>query len=326
MKRRTLLAVGAGLSAPSIIARAQRSLPLVGMLMSGIESSAENRPRIPAFRQALADRGWRDGETVRVDIRWSGGRADLISRHADELVALGPNVILANSTPVIAAFKGRTTSIPIVFALSIDPVALGHVQSLAHPGGNVTGFSYIDGELIGKWLDLIKEVAPATIRVGMVFDATTDSFYEGFVRTLGEKWTGRLELLAVTARSEDELTAAVQAFANRPGGAVVAGPNPFNQVQIKHLARLALQHRLPAVSVYRPFVAEGGLTAYGPDTADIFRRAAGYVDRILKGAKPADLPVQQPTKFEFAINLATARALGLSIPPTLRALADEAID
>jgi putative ABC transport system substrate-binding protein len=326
MKRRTLLALGAAIGAPSIGARAQRSLPLVGVLMGGVESSEENRPRIAAFRKALAELGWREGETVRIEYRWSAGSMDTMRRHADELIALAPNVIVANSTSAVITVNSLTSSIPVVFSLAMDPSALG-VQSLSHPGGNVTGFTFIDVELIGKWMDLLRQVKPDTARVAVVFNRKTMSPYDGFVRTVAEsRRAGSPVPVALAVQSDEELDAAVADFARQPGAGLIVGPDPFNQVRLKRLAGLAARYRLPSVSAYRPFVSEGGLMSYGPDTADVFRRAAGYVDRILKGAKPADLPVQQPTKFEFAINLATARALGFSISPTLRALADEAID
>jgi putative ABC transport system substrate-binding protein len=328
MKRRGLLALGAAAAgAPAIAARAQRSLPLVGVLMAGAESSEENRPRIAAFRSGLADLGWRDGETVRIEYRWSAGRMDTMQRHAEELIALAPNVIVANSTSAIVTVKKLSSAVPVVFALAIDPVGLGQVQSLSRPGGNMTGFTYIDPDLIGKWMGLLQQVKPDTARVAIVFNRKTMSVYDSFVGTLAaQRRSGAPELVALAVQTDEELDAAVETFARSPGGAMAVGPDPFNQVRIRRLAQLAARHRLPSVSVYRPFVAEGGLMAYGPDTADIFHRAAGYVDRILKGAKPADLPVQQPIKFEFAINLAAARALGVTISPTLRALADDVVD
>jgi len=327
MRRRTLLALGAAAAnAPSIAAHAQRRLPLVGVLMAGAESSEENRPRVAAFRQGLADLGWRDGETVRVVYRWSAGRMDTMQSHAEELIALAPNVIVANSTSAVVTVKKLTSSIPIVFALAIDPVGLGQVQSLSRPGGNITGFTYIDPDLIGKWMGLLQQVKPDTVRVAVVFNRKTMSVYDSFVGTIAaQRRSGAPALIALAVQTDEELDAAIETFARNPGGAIAVGPDPFNQVRIRRLAQLAARHRLPSVSVYRPFVADGGLMSYGPDTADIFRRAAEYVDRILKGAKPADLPVQQPIKFEFAINLDTARALGLTVPPTLLALADEVI-
>jgi putative ABC transport system substrate-binding protein len=330
MKRRQFMGLigGAAASLP-LAARAQRvgSVPTVGVLMAGAESAADNQTRIAAFRQGFAELGWKDGDNVHVEIRWSAGKSELIRQDARELVALKPDVILANSTPVIETFHRLNTSIPIVFALAIDPVALGHVKSLAHPGGNFTGFTFIDPGLIGKWMELLRQVVPDTTRAALLFNPATSPFYDKFVRQIqAERVPGVVELVAMPVGSDSEMEAAIRALAQAPGSGLMFGPDPFNQVRIRQIAQMAERNRLPAVSVYRPFTTEGGLMAYGPDTADVFRRSASYVDRILKGAKPADLPVQQPTKFEFIINLKTAKALGLTVPPTLLAVADEVIE
>ena len=240
---------------------------------------------------------------------------------------MAPDVILANSTPVIALLKSMTTSIPVVFALATDPVGLGHVESLSRPGGNFTGFTFIDPALIGKWIGLLKEVMPGVTRAGLLFNPSTTPFYPGWIREVETAHqSGTAELIAVPVTSNDEMKKAIAALAQQPGSSLMIGPDPFNVVRIKQIAQLAAQNRLPAISVYRPFAVEGGLMAYGPDTADIFRRSAGYVDRILKGANPAELPVQQPDKFEFIINLKAAKALGLTVPGTVIALADEVIE
>jgi len=310
-------------------ARAQRAggMAKVGVLMAGAESASDNQVRIAAFRQGLAALGWRDGENVKIEVRWSNGRSELIQQYARQLVALAPDVIRANSTPVIAEFQTLTKTIPVVFALATDPVGLGHVKSLAHPGGNFTGFTFIDLQLIGKWMGLLKDVSPGMIRAAVLFNPQTSPNYDGFVREIeAAHQPGAIELMTMPAGSTGEMETAINALAGRSGSALMIGPDPFNQVRLKRIAELALQGRLPAISVYRPFVSEGGLMSYGPDTADIFRRSAAYVDRILKGANPADLPVQQPNKFEFTINLKTAKALGLAVPPTVLASADEVIE
>jgi putative ABC transport system substrate-binding protein len=302
-------------------------MPVVGVLMAGDESAPDNQKRIAAFRQGLAELGWKDGKNVHLVYRWSAGKSELIRQYAEELVALAPDVILANSTPVVAVFKSITTSIPIVFALAIDPVGLGHVQSLSHPGGNITGFTFINPELIGKWMELLKEIAPNTTQAAVLFDPATSPFYDNFVRELdGARQPGAIELVAMPVGRGAEMEAAIKTLAQRPGSGLLFGPDPFNQVHINEIAQLEAQNRLPTISVYRPFVVAGGLMAYGPDTADVFRRSAAYVERILKGAKPADLPVQQPVKFELIINLKTAKTLGLEVPPTLIAQADEVIE
>lgn len=242
-------------------------------------------------------------------------------------MAQAPDVILANSTPVIAMFKSMTNSIPVVFALATDPVGLGHVKSLSRPGGNFTGFTFIDPGLIGKWIGLLREIMPKVARAALLFNPATTPFYPGWIREIeAAGQSGATELVAVPVGSDGEMATAIAALAQKPDSCLMIGPDPFNVVRIKQLAQLAGQNRLPAISVYRPFAVEGGLMAYGPDTADIFRRSAGYVDRILKGASPADLPVQQPDKFEFLVNLKAAKALGLTVPATLLATADEVIE
>lgn len=333
MKRREFIALIGGAAASPVsaplAARAQQPKPMrrIGVLMAGLASAPDNQARLTAFRLGLADLGWRDGDNVHIEYRWSSGKEELISRYAEELVALAPDVILANSTPVVAEFKKIATTIPIVFALDIDPVGQGHVASLAHPGGNITGFTFVNPELIGKWMELLKSVSPDITEASVLFNPATTPTYDKWVHEIETSHTPAvIHLAAMPAATSADLESGIKALAQSPGKSLIVGPDPFNQVLIKQIAQLATQNRLPSVSVYRPFVAAGGLLAYGPDTADIFRRAAAYVDRILKGAKPADLPVQQPTKFEFVINLKTAKALGLTVPPTMLALADEVIE
>jgi putative tryptophan/tyrosine transport system substrate-binding protein len=328
MKRREFIA-GLGAAAWPVTARAQRavSVPKVGVLMAGAESAQENRPRVAAFRQGLAELGWREGENVHVEYRWSIGKSELIRQYSEELVAFAPDVIVANSTPVVTAFKSITASIPVVFALAMDPVGLGHVMSLSRPGGNFTGFTFIDPEMMGKWMALLKDVAPGLTRAAVVFNPATTPTYDKWVRELeAAHHSGAIDIVAMPVGSTEEMEAAIKAYAQRPGSGLIIGPDPFNQVRVKQIAQLAGQNRLPAISVYRPFVIEGGLMMYGPDTADIFRRAAGYVDRVLKGEKPSDLPVQNPTKYELIINLKTAKTLGFEVPAKLLFTADEVIE
>ena len=295
--------------------------------MAGSEGSAENAPRIAAFRKALAELGWRDGDNVDITTRWSAGKNELVQQYAQELVERGPDVILANSTTVISALKSRTESIPVVFALAMDPVGLGQVKSLSHPGGNFTGFTFIDPELIGKWMELLADVAPGLTQAGLLFNPDTMIGYQNFVQQIqNEQKRGGISLKPLPARTTQELVSAIEGFAASPGCGVMIGPDPFNQVHLKQMAELATKLRLPTISVYRSYVTAGGLMCYGPNVADVFRRSAAYVDRILKGEKLADLPVQQPNKFEFVINLKTAKALGLTVPPTLIATADETIE
>jgi putative ABC transport system substrate-binding protein len=329
VKRRAFIALlgGATVTWP-LAARAQRAgVPKVGVLMAGAESTPDNQARIAAFRQGFADLGWRDGDNVHVEIRWSAGKSELMRQYAEELVALAPDVILANSTPVVSVFKSLTASIPVVFALATDPVGLGHVESLARPGSNFTGFTFIDPDLIGKWMELLKDVSPGITQAVVLFNPATSPYHDAFVRQIrATRQPGTIELVARPVATDGEMEAAIKALAQRPGSGLIIGPDPFNQVRIRQIAQLAGQNRVPAISVYRPFAVEGGLMAYGPDTADVFRRSAAYVDRILKGAKPADLPVQQPIKFELIVNLKTAKALGVEVPARLLFTADEVIE
>jgi len=329
MKRREFIALIGGAAAWPLKARAQRtgSVRKVGVLLSGVESDPDSQVRIAAFRQGLADLGWKDGDNVHIEYRWSAGKSEFIRQYAEELVALAPDVILANSTSVISAFKNITSSIPVVFALAMDPVGLGHVKSLSHPGGNFTGFTFINPELIGKWTGLLREVMPDVARAAILFNPSTTPYYLNWLHELeAARQPGTTELIAMPVATAGEMETAINAFAQKPGSSLMIGPDPFNIVRIKQIAQLVAQNRLPAISVYRTFAVEGGLMAYGPETADIFRRSAGYVDRILKGANPAELPVQQPDKFEFIVNVRAARSLGLTVPTTLLATANEVIE
>jgi len=302
-------------------------MPKVGVLMPGREGDPDNQARIAAFRQGFADLGWKDGQNVHIEYRWADGKIELIRQYAEELVALAPNVILANSSPVIEALKKITSSIPIVFALVNDPVGQGFAKSLSHPGGNVTGFTFTNPEMIGKWVGLLKDMAPGITRAALLFNPSTARFYPNFLHEIGT--TRRLavtELVLTPVDTLTEMETAIDALAQKPGSSLIIGPDVFNIGHIKQIAQLAGKNRLPAVSGYRQFAVEGGLMVYGPDTVDVFRRSADYVDRIIKGANPADLPVQEPTKFELVINLKTAKALGLTVPQTLLATADEVIE
>jgi putative ABC transport system substrate-binding protein len=330
MRRRAFIRLLGGAAAAWPVARAHAQRggpPTVGVLMAGNEDSTENKPRIAALRQGLADRGWKEGETIRLVYRWSAGRRELIDQYAKELVALNLDVIVANSTPVIASLHKLNPSTPVVFALAMDPIGLGQVKSLSRPGGNFTGFTFIDPELIGKWMQLLRDAIPDVSQAALLFNPRTVHSYLGFVEQVrGSRRPGSVEIQPLPAASTEEMVAAMTALARTPGSGLMIGPDPFNQVRLKQIADLALQLRLPTISVYRPFVEAGGLMMYGPDTADIFRRAAAYVDRVLKGEKTADLPVQQPNKFEFVINLKAAKALGIVVPPVLQAAADEVIE
>ena len=325
MNRRKFLTLSAAVGLLPA-ARSQTPRRTIGVLMAGSEGSPENAPRVAAFRKALTELGWRDGDNVRIMYRWSAGKNELVQQYANELVAISPDVILANSTTVISALKSRTESIPVVFALAMDPVGLGHVKSLSHPGGNFTGFTFIDPELIGKWMELLGDVAPELTQAGILFNPDTMNPYPNFIREVEATQRGKISPKLIPVRTTAEMTSAMQSLAASPGSGLMIGPDPFNNVHLKEMAELATSLRLPSISVYRSYVTAGGLMCYGPDVADVFRRSAAYVDRVLKGEKPADLPVQQPNKFEFIINLKTAKALGLAVSPTLLATADETIE
>ena len=327
MRRREFLTLAAGAAAAwPLIAHAQ-SAPVVGMLMDVLEDSPESRARVAAFRQALADLGWKEGQNIHLEYRWSAGKSELIRQYAEELIALPSTVILANGTPAVVALKNATSSIPIVCALVQDPVGLGLIKSLSHPGGNITGFTFTNPELIGKWIDLLKDVMPGISRAALIFDPKATPFFNNFIHDIeASRQPGETDLIALPLGTAEHPETAIHALAKQPGSGLIIPPDPFNVDHLKQIAELAGEDRLPTVSVYRQFAVDGGLMAYGPDTRDIFRRAAGYIDRILKGARAADLAVQQLTKFDFVINLKTAKALGLTVPPTLLALADEVIE
>jgi putative ABC transport system substrate-binding protein len=330
MKRREFMGLigGAAASLP-LAARAQRSTGMrsVGVLMTSAEDGPESQLRILAFRQGLADLGWKQDENIRIEYRWAAGNSDLTRQYAQELVALAPDAILANGTPAVAVLKKLTVSIPIVCALVQDPVGLGLVKSLSHPGGNITGFTFVNPELIGKWIGLLGEAKPHIARAALMFNPRNTPFFFDFLRDIQvTRQRSGIEPVAMPVGTPDEIETAIDALSKQPDSSLIIPPDPFNIDHIERIARLSLRNRLPAVSVYRPFAVEGGLMTYGPDTPDIFRRSAAYVDLILKGANPAELPVQQPTKFQFVVNLKTAQSFGLTMPPTLLATADEVIE
>jgi len=286
----------------------------------------DTRARLKAFNEGLEALGWIDGKNVRIEYRWAAGDLSKIDRYAGELVALKSDVILANGTPAVSALKRATTTIPIVCALVIDPVGLGLVASLARPGGNITGFSFVNAELIGKWSELLAEVAPSTKQTAMLFSPMINSQYFDFLREIKRTMPGSPDIIPMTAQTVETLSSVITELSHTDGASLIMGPDAFLLVHVKEIAELAMKYRLPSISVYRQFAVEGGLMSYGPDVPDIFRRSASYVDRILKGTRPAELPIQQPEKYEFVINLKTAKTLGISIPQTLLATADEVIE
>jgi putative ABC transport system substrate-binding protein len=279
----------------------------------------------PGSAQALALLGWTIGRNVRIDTHWATANPDEIRRQAAELAALAPDVILAHGASTVRELLQATRTVPIVFPVVSDPVAAGYVESMARPGGNATGFTSFDWDVSAKWLELLKQTAPGVTRVAVLRD-TQGSGPSQFAVIQAAAPSLRVEVSPVNMREGSEIERAVTAFARSPGGGLIVTAGPAATRDRNLIVKLAARHRLPAVYYERLFVAGGGLISYGPDFVDQYRRAAGYVDRILKGEKPADLPVQAPTKYELVINLKTAKALGLTVPPSLLATASEVIE
>jgi putative ABC transport system substrate-binding protein len=323
----TLLGGAAAASLP-LEARAQQHdrMRRIGVLMNLAADDPDSQARIGAFLQGLQGHGWTIGSNVRIDYRWNIGDVDRFRRYAAELLALAPDVLLTVGGQALTALQQATRTVPIVFVGVIDPVGAGVVESLARPGGNATGFTLYEFGLSGKWLELLKQIAPRVTRVGVLRDSTTTGGIGQFAALQGAAPSFGLELSPLDVRNQGEIERAVTAIAREPNGALIV---TLSGLAISHrelIITLAARHRLPAAYAYRPFVVSGGLISYGPDIVDQYRRAAGYVDRILKGEKPADLPVQTPTKYELLINLKTAKALGLEVPMTLLAIANEVIE
>jgi putative ABC transport system substrate-binding protein len=328
MRRREFIALlFGGTAACPLAARAQtQRMRRIGMLMSLAEDDPEDRPRRAAFQQAMRELGWSEGGNLRIDYRWFGGDPVRARAMAKELVDLQPDLIVATATSGLAALALQMRAIPIVFVAVSDPVGQGFVASLARPGGNATGLTFFEFSVAGKMLETLKQIAPAVSRVALAFNPDTLS-NPPFLRAIEAAAPAlAVELTRAPMRDAGEIEAAIAAAARQGGSGLLFLPDPFTNAHRDFIAGLTARHRLPAMYFLRSFVAAGGLVSYGVDVIDLFRRAAPYVDRILRGAKPADLPVQQPTKFELVINLKTAKALGLEIPATLLARADEVIE
>jgi putative tryptophan/tyrosine transport system substrate-binding protein len=299
----------------------------IGVLMASAADDSESQARVAAFLQGLQQLGWTDGGNVRVDTRWATTNADDLRRHAVELAALAPDVLVAaTGTATLAPLLQATRTVPIVFVVVIDPVGAGFVASLARPGGNATGFTIFEYGMSGKWLELLKEIAPRVTRAAVVRDPTIASGIGQFAAVQAVAPSLGVELSPVDAHDAGEIERAVAAFTQAGNGGLIVTASALATRHRELILTLAARHKLPAVYPYRYFVTGGGLISYGPDSIDQYRRAASYVDRILKGEKPADLPVQAPTKYETVINLTTAKALGLTVPPALLARADAVIE
>jgi putative ABC transport system substrate-binding protein len=327
-KRREVITLLGGAASWPLAARAQQGerLRRIGVLMNASSDDADGQARVVAFVQALQELGWTDRRNARIDIRWGAGDAERYRRYAEELVALAPDVILAPTGTVVAALQRATRTIPIVFTSVIDPVGAGFVTTLARPGGNTTGFAAFDYGLSAKWLALLKEVAPGIKRAAVLRDAAIAAGIGQLAAIQAVAPSLGVELSPLELRGDSELNRAIAEFARVPNGGVIVTAGPAANVYREQINALMIQHRLPTVYPFRYYVESGGLIGYGPDIIGQYRPAAEYVDRILRGQKPADLPVQAPTKYELVINLKTARALGLEVPPTLIARADEVIE
>ena len=330
MRRREFITLfGVAAFAGPRASRAQQAgrVRRVGVLMSRAAGDPEEQARFAGFLQGLQKLGWTDGRNVRIDYRWAAADADRSRTYAAELVALAPDVILASGSTGVAALLQTTRTVPIVFVNVIDPVGAGYVARLARPGGNATGFTAFEYSLSGKWLELLKEIAPNLTRIAILRDPALAAGIGQFaaIQAMAPSSFG-VELSPIDVRDGGEIERDVATFARESNGGLIVTGSSSAAVHRELIVMLAARHRLPAVYPFRYFVTSGGLISYGPDPIDVFRRAAGYVDRILKGEKAADLPVQAPTTYELAINLKTAKALGLTLPPSLLARADEVIE
>jgi putative ABC transport system substrate-binding protein len=327
VRRREFIAVVGAAATWPLTARAQQSdkMRLIGVLLAGEESDSAGQARLAAFRSALAKLGWTEGSNLRIEVRWGADPA-LVARHAADLVALGAEVLVGEAN-THQALRRQTHTIPIVFVGVTDPIGQGLVASLSHPGGDITGFSIFDAPMAGKWLGMLTQITPPVARVAVLFDPATPLYADLMLRSCEE--AARSLALAVRAErvnNDSEIETAMAGVAREERGGVLVLPSAFTLAHRDAIVGIAAQHRVPAVYGISLFATSGGLMAYSTDITDLLLRAADYVDRILKGAKPGDLPIQQPTKFDLVINLKAAKALGVTISPTLLATADEVIE
>jgi len=328
MRRRDFIRLLGGTALWPLAAHAQPAerMRRIGVLLQATRSDLEFQPRLKAFLNGLMQSGWTEDRNLQLEYRWAGGNTEEIRRHAAELVVLAPDVLIAAGSAAVGALQQATRTIPIVFATAGDPVGAGFVESLARPGGNITGFAVFEYPIGGKWLALLKEISPRTNRVAVLRDPTVAAGpgLLGAIQTAA--FSFGIDVIPINVREPDGIERAVTAFAQSSNGGLIVTGSPLAQLHRRLIISLAARHKLPAVYFERFFAADGGLISYGPDFVDQWGRAAGYVDRILKGEKPADMPVQAPTKYQFVINLKTAKALGLDVPVHLQQTADEVIE
>jgi putative ABC transport system substrate-binding protein len=312
---------------PAVRAQQAVYVPRIGVITVNEENDSDGQLRIAAFWQSLQKLGWIEGQNIRIDYRWGVGTPESARVHAEELLSLKPDAILANGSPATAALQRATRSTPIVFVVVTDPVGAGFVQSQARPGGNITGFSTFEPEIGGKWLELLKEITPNLRRVAGISDPAFKAFAAVWrtIENLAPQ-SGIHATSVIYRNTSDDVESALAEFGREPAGGLIVLPTAINNLTRKRIFSLAASHRLPAIYPFRHYATEGGLMSYGFDPPDLYRRSASYIDRILKGEKPADLPVQAPTKYELVINLKTAKTLGLAVPPMLLARADEVIE
>jgi putative ABC transport system substrate-binding protein len=332
MKRREFIRLigGAAITWP-VMARAQRGerVRRIGVLLGNTEGDPQTQAGLAAFTKALGELGWTDGSNIRIDYRWAAADVNRMRAFAKELVGLQPDVLVAHTTPVVAALQRETQSIPIVFVLVSDPVGSGFVVSLPRPGGNITGFINLESSLSGKWIEILKEIVPRVSRAALLFNPDTAPFSRYYLEPFEAAARSRgVEPIAAPIRTADEIERVVTSLGDRPDTSMVLMPDVFMGVRrnLNQVISLAARHRMPTIYPYRYMATAGGLISYGIDHDDFFRRMPTYIDRIFKGAKPAELPVQLPTRFELAVNLKTAKALGIEMPATLLGRADEVIE
>jgi putative ABC transport system substrate-binding protein len=328
MKRRSFVALlGTALTAPRALAQTPAEMRRIGVLMGYAEGDPEAQVRLRAFKERLAALGWSEGRNLAIDVRWGTADVNRASAFAAELAALRPEVILSNTTPVTAALHRAAPTTPIVFVAVSDPIGSGFIQSLARPGGHITGLINLESTLVEKWAETLKAIAPRVTRAAVMYNPGTAPYVKYYLKPL-EAVAPRLgmKVFAAEVRSEAEIEKVIAALGREPGGGLITMTDSFLTVHRKSIVALTARHKVPAVYWFGSIVSEGGLIAYGIDYTDLFRRAAPYVDRILRGAKPADLPVEMPTTYELTINRKTAAALGLTIPQSLLVRADKVIE